>query len=169
MSPMASGRRRHRARPPEIGPAPGETGRGVRLFVPDLAPLHQRLSKLAYPLIRVSAGLMLVPYGWSKLADPPTMTNIVELLHRLKLEPAVPLGWFLGTVELFGGAMLAIGLFTRPVALIIAIEMAVITIEVFLPTGRGYQLTLLWFLVALAIAFRGGGRYSADYLIGREF
>lgn len=141
----------------------------MRLFVPALAPLHQRLGKLAYPLIRICAGLMLVPYGWSKLADPPTMTNIVELLHRLKLEPAVPLGWFLGLVELFGGAMLALGLFTRPVALAVAIEMAVITIDVFAPTGRGYQLTLLWGLVALAIAFRGGGRYSADHLLGREF
>jgi putative oxidoreductase len=166
---MARVRRRRRlGSPVVVGPAVAAAPRRMRLVVPALAPLHQQLGKFAYPLIRVSAGLMLVPYGWSKLFDPPTMANIVELLHRLKLEPAVPLGWFLGLIELFGGALLALGLFTRPAALVIAIEMAVITFDVFVPTGRGYQLTLLWTIVALAIVLRGGGRYSVDYLLGRE-
>jgi putative oxidoreductase len=167
---MARVRRRRRLGAPVeiIAPASGTT-RHMRLIVPALAPLHQKLGKFAYPMIRVAAGLMLVPYGWSKLFDPPTMTNIVELLHRLKLEPAAPLGWLLGLIELLGGLMLAAGFFTRPVALVIAIEMAVITLDVFVPTGRGYQLTLLWCIVAVAIVFRGGGRYSADQLMGREF
>jgi len=77
-------------------------------------------------------------------------------------------------VMFFGGIMLAIGLFTRPVALAIAIEMMVISFDVFWPNGffagaRGYEHTLLWGLVALAIAARGGDRLSVDRLIGREF
>jgi putative oxidoreductase len=70
--------------------------------------------------------------------------------------------------------MLAIGLFTRPVALAIAIEMLVISFDVYWPNGffagtRGYEHTLLWGLIALAIAARGGGKQSVDALIGKEF
>ena len=79
-----------------------------------------------------------------------------------------------GSLELFGGIMLAVGLFTRPVALAIAVEMMVISLDVYWPNGyfagtRGYEHTLLWALIALAIAARGGGKQSADRLIGKEF
>jgi len=36
-------------------------------------------------------------------------------------------------------------------------------------TVRGYEYALLWWLLCLAIFFRGGGRYAFDRLIGKEF
>ncbi|WP_409190401.1 DoxX family protein [Bradyrhizobium sp. RDM4] len=36
-------------------------------------------------------------------------------------------------------------------------------------TVRGYEFALLWCLLCIAIVFRGGGRYSVDRLIGKEF
>ena len=36
-------------------------------------------------------------------------------------------------------------------------------------TGRGVEFALLWCLLCIAIFFRGGGKYSLDRLIGREF
>ena len=36
-------------------------------------------------------------------------------------------------------------------------------------TSKGYEYALLWWLLFLAIFFRGGGRYSVDRLIGKEF
>jgi putative oxidoreductase len=36
-------------------------------------------------------------------------------------------------------------------------------------TARGIEYALLWWLLCTAIFFRGGGRYSVDRLIGREF
>jgi len=81
----------------------------------------------------------------------------------------VPLAWFVTLLEFGGGLLLAAGLLTRPVALMIAVEMLVIAVTVDIPRGRGYQLTLLWSAIALAISWRGGGRFSLDRWLGREF
>jgi putative oxidoreductase len=154
--------------------ADGKRGNRPRLFFPQLETFYQSISGLAYPFIRFVTGAMLVPHGWRKFVDSGTQKSVVELFHKLGLEPAGILYWLVGSLELFGGIMLAIGLFTRPVALAIAIEMLVISFDVYGPNGffagaRGYEHTLLWGLVALAIAARGGGRQSADRLIGKEF
>ena len=65
------------------------------------------------------------------------------------------------------------GLFTRFFALAITIEMGVIFLTQYLPNGfswlnRGYEFVLLWGLIALAIALKGGGPLSLDRKIGRE-
>lgn len=145
-----------------------------RLFFPRLEPVYQRLSGLAYPLIRVAAGAILVPHGWRKLSDPTALKSLVEMLHKVGLEPAGALAWSVGSLEFFGGLLLMVGLLTRPVALLIAAEMAVITFKVLWPNGffvgaRGYEHNLLWGLLACAIACRGGGRWSIDRLLGKEF
>jgi putative oxidoreductase len=149
-------------------------GTEPRLFFPKLQPVYQIISGCSYPFIRFVTGAMLVPHGWRQLTDAVAMKSFVELFHRLDFEPATLLAKSVGSLNLFGGVLLAIGLFTRPVALAIAIEMMVIVVKVFGPNGffagsRGYEHTLLWGLVALAIAARGGGRLSVDRLIGREF
>jgi putative oxidoreductase len=36
-------------------------------------------------------------------------------------------------------------------------------------TNRGYEFALMWALLCVAIFFRGGGRYSVDHYIGKEF
>jgi putative oxidoreductase len=61
------------------------------------------------------------------------------------------------------------------VAAAIAIEFAVITFFWHFPNGYGWtnarggwEYPLLWGLMFLAIAFRGGGAYSVDQLVGRE-
>ena len=69
--------------------------------------------------------------------------------------------------------LLALGLFTRVAALFIIGEMAFIAFHVQIKYGyfwtqRGNEFPLLLFFLALAIFFRGGGRYSLDALIGKE-
>jgi putative oxidoreductase len=152
----------------------GKRSNRPRLVFPRLETFYQSISGLAYPFIRFVTGAMLVPHGWRKFVDGGTQRAVIELFHKLGLEPAGILFWLIASLELFGGVMLAIGLFTRPVAFAIAIEMLVISFDVYWPNGffagaRGYEHTLLWGLVALAIAARGGGKQSADRLIGKEF
>jgi putative oxidoreductase len=154
--------------------ADARRGAQPRLFFPGLEPFYQSISGFAYPFIRFVTGAMLVPHGWRKFVDAGTQKSVIELFHKLGIEPAVSAFWFIASLELFGGLCLAIGLFTRPIALAIAVEMLVISFDVYGPNGffagaRGYEHTLLWGLVALAIAARGGGRQSADRLIGKEF
>jgi putative oxidoreductase len=141
-----------------------------RLLIPQLRPFYDRVEPLAWALIRVTAGLMILPHGWPKLMAGigPTAANA---LMKRGIAPAEPLAVVLITLETLGGLCVALGLFTRFWAAAITIEMAVIVYH-HLPkfgwTERGYEYPLMWGLVMFAIALRGGGPYSLDRAIGRE-
>jgi putative oxidoreductase len=139
-----------------------------RLIIPALAPVYRALGGCGNLLLRILCGALLLPPGWHKLTGP-LFDRDLQLFHQLGFEPAVPLMWFITALELGGGVLLIVGLLTRPVALMIAVEMLVIAVAVDIPSGRGYSLTLLWAAVAFAIALRGGGKLSLDRWIGREF
>jgi len=139
-----------------------------RLIIPALAPLYRALGGCGDLLLRILCGALLLPPGWHKLTGP-LFDRDVELFHQLGFEPAVPLMWFITALELVGGLFLILGLLTRPIALMVAVEMLVIAIAVDIPNGRGYSFTLLWAAVAFAIFLRGGGRLSVDRWVGREF
>ncbi|WP_174278745.1 DoxX family protein [Sphingomonas bacterium] len=149
-----------------------------RLVIPALATFYAAAEPLGYLLLRVGLGAILLTHGAPKLlgtahgvmADPYAKT--AELV-RAKL--ALPLPFVFADLvtglETIGAACLTLGLFTRLVAPMIAVEMALICI-VFWPTwvwlDRGMEYAFLMGLVALYMALRGGGRYSVDRLIGRE-
>ncbi len=139
-----------------------------RLIIPALAPLYCALDGCGDLLLRILCGALLLPPGWHKLTGP-LFDRDVQLFHQLGFEPAVPLMWFITALEFVGGAFLIVGLLTRPIAIMVAVEMLVIAIAVDIPNGRGYPFTLLWAAVAVAISLRGGGRWSVDRWIGREF
>lgn len=144
----------------------------TKLLIPALGPLYEALEPYTWPLIRVTAGLMLVPHGYDKWVNR-TFEQIAAGFAKMGLEPAYALAVYIASLEFFGGLMLALGLFTRPVAVLVAGFMAVAVIQVHMPNGffwiaRGYEYPLFWGLVCIAIAIRGGGRYSLDAKIGRE-
>jgi putative oxidoreductase len=143
-----------------------------KLLIPALGPLYKALEPYTWLLIRVTAGLMLVPHGYNKLTER-TFDQIAAGFAKYGLEPAYALGVYITCLEFFGGLLLAIGLFTRPVAVLVAGFMAVAAFHVHMPNGffwiaKGYEYPLFWGLVCVAIAIRGGGRYSLDARIGRE-
>ncbi len=150
----------------------------VRLIVPALGPLYARLAGLSYPMIRFSAGLILVPHGAQKLfgwfGGGGLEATGQSLSANLGLEPGLLFAFLLGATEFFGGLFLAVGFLTRPSAVAITVVMAVAVFAVHLPKGffwfaGGYEYPLLWGLVALALALRGGGELSVDRALGREF
>ena len=141
-----------------------------KLLFPQLQSFYRCVEPLSWALIRVTAGLILIPHGWPKLMMGVTATAQMALVKR-GIAPAEPLAIVLITLETLGGLCVALGLFTRFWAAGITIEMMVIT-SVYWPkfgwTGPGYEYTLMWGLVMLAIALRGGGPYSLDRRIGSE-
>jgi putative oxidoreductase len=141
-----------------------------RLLIPGLSRFYDWAEPVSWLLIRLTVGLMIIPHGWPKLMMGVGATANMALVKR-GIYPAEPLAMALITLETLGGLCVALGLFTRFWAAAITIEMGVIVYH-HLPkfgwTDRGYEYPLMWGLVMLAVALRGGGPYSIDRLIGRE-
>ena len=114
-------------------------------------------------LLRIVAGFNFLTHGTQKLfafpVDEPQAT--AELFSRM---------WFAGIIETVGGLMMLLGLFTRPVAFIMAGEMAVAYFTSHFPAGfwpilsRG-ELAVLYCFVWLYICAAGPGPWSLDALI----
>ena len=142
-------------------------------LIPALGPVYDTLAPYAYPLVRATAGLMLIPHGWQKLVSG-SPAGLAQGLTKMGLEPAYALATYIGVLELVGGAMLAAGLLTRVIAAQVVGFMAVAAFVAhwgngFFWAARGYEYPLFWGLIALVILIRGGGFLSLDQKIGKEF
>jgi putative oxidoreductase len=146
-----------------------------KLLVPGLAGLYDTLHRWGYVLIRFGAGGILVYHGYGKLFGGVAERVATGLLGPMGFPQPLAWGYFLGVLEFFGAIALALGLFTRPIALMLAIEMAVITFGVHFPrgyafsaTGGGYEFPLLLLVLYIGIFCHGPGRYSLDRALGTE-
>ena len=141
-----------------------------KLLIPQLKPFYDWVEPFTWLMIRLTVGLMLIPHGWPKLMMGIDATANMALVKR-GISPAEPLAIALIAIETLGGLCVALGLFTRFWAAAAAVEMSVIVYH-HLPkfgwTSPGYEYPLMWGLLMLAIALRGGGPYSLDRRIGRE-
>jgi putative oxidoreductase len=147
-----------------------------RRVIPAVAPITQALSPFAEPMVRVTAGLLLMPHGAQKLFGLFGGYGLEAtgqfFATKLGLPPSLAL--VAGGIEFFGGLFLALGLLTRPVAALVVGLMSVAVLAVHLGNGffwtsGGFEYPLLWGTVALSFVIRGGGAFSLDALIGREF
>ena len=144
-------------------------------LIPGVGALERALSPFAEPLVRVAAGLMLLPHGAQKLFGwfGGYGVDATGQFFAAKLGLPASFALLAGLIEVFGGLALAVGFLTRVAAALVFGLMAVAVIWVHLPIGYfwmtgGLEYPLMWGLVALAFVFRGGGAYSLDALIGRE-
>jgi putative oxidoreductase len=115
-------------------------------------------------ILRIVAALLFFEHGTSKLFGWPSPASA----------PApFSLFWFAGAIELIGGALLALGVFTRPAALIMSGEMAFAYFMGHAPSSlfpilnRGDS-AILYCLVFLYLVFAGAGPWSVDALIERK-
>ncbi len=132
------------------------------------SPFGGRFGDLTLLALRVMAGLMYAQHGAQKLlgwfADPKGG-------GQLPAPGSLP--WIAGVLELVGGPLIALGLFTRPVAFLLAGQMAVAYFMAHAPQGfwpimnRG-ELGALYCFVFLFLAAVGGGAYSLDALLRRR-
>jgi putative oxidoreductase len=113
-------------------------------------------------VLRIMSGLLFMQHGTAKLLGIPQMAMFA------KLQP-YSLSWFAGVLELVGGALLVIGLFTRPVAFVLSGLMAFAYFIAhaprdFYPIVNAGELAALYCFVFLYIAAAGGGSWSVDAL-----
>ncbi len=136
--------------------------------------LEQRLPALGYALARVWFALLILPSGYEKVfADGASRIAAGNVL-KTGFYPPMFWAWVVALLEFVGMILLALGLGTRVIAFMMAIELGVIVVKIQMPNGyfwtsRGTEFALVLFLVCLAFVFGGGGRYSLDRKLGREF
>jgi putative oxidoreductase len=110
-------------------------------------------------VLRIITGLLFLEHGMQKLfAFPPPANPGPALISLLGVQ---------GMIELVGGLLLLLGLMTRPVAFILAGDMAVAYFmrhapRDFFPLLNGGQLAILFCFVFLYLWIAGGGPWSVD-------
>ena len=114
-------------------------------------------------VLRLVAGLLFVEHGSTKLLHFPQ----VDMFNDLQIMSLIGLA---GVLELGGGALLALGLFTRPVAFILSGEMAAAYFmahapKSFYPVLNGGEGAILFCFIFLYLAAAGGGEWSLDRML----
>ena len=150
----------------------------ARLLMPRLAGFYATMQAISYALLRIAFGLTMLTHGLPKvlgtshgsMANPLAgSTNLIANVLNLPFAP--PLAMFVAILETFGGIAIAVGLATRLVAPMMAVQMLAICVALG-PTypwiDRGIEYPIVLGFVALLISFYGGGPWSIDRRIGRE-
>ena len=111
-------------------------------------------------VLRIVAALLFLQHGLAKLLHFPH----VAMFDELQLFSLIGLA---GIIEIVGGILLLLGLFTRPVAFIMSGEMAFAYFMAHAPRGffpilNQGELAILYCFVFLYLAAAGGGPWSLD-------
>ena len=111
-------------------------------------------------LLRVITALLFMEHGLMKLAHFPAAQPGAP-------DPLPPLLLAAGWLEIIGGVLLTIGLFTRPVAFVVSGQMAVAYFMAhgskgFWPALNGGEAAILFCFVFLYLVFQGPGEWSVD-------
>ena len=119
-------------------------------------------SARALSVLRIVTAFLFLQHGTAKLFGSPH----VAMFDGLQLASLMGAA---GVLELVGGALLLIGLFTRPVAFVLSGFMAAAYFmahasqgHVFVPILNQGELAILFCFVFLYVAAAGGGAWSAD-------
>src|ERR1017187_8868208 len=91
----------------------------TRLIFPGLAGLYQGIAPYSYAIIRFCAGAILIYHGYGKLFGGNIAGVAEHVVTPLGLPMPMAWAYFLGGLEFFGGAALAVGFLTRPIALML--------------------------------------------------
>lgn len=142
-------------------------------LIPALGRHYEFTSDLAYLIVRVTAGLMLIPHGWMKVTTVGT-AGVTAMLTKYGVPAPAVFAYLIIALETVGAVMIAVGFLTRPIAAMLVIEFIVIIFVAHWARGYsasagGIEYPLMWGLILLAIALRGGGPWSVDRKLGREF
>lgn len=115
------------------------------------------LGPITYAILRIGGGLLFMQHGAQKLFGVFGGSR-VELVSQMGLA---------GVLEFAGGLMIAVGLLTRPVAIVLVALMIAAYFIAHAPQGgvpvvNGGELAILYALLFAAIAANGPGRWSFD-------
>jgi putative oxidoreductase len=144
-----------------------------------LTSLLQSLLPFADALLRVAVGLALVPHGLRNTFGffPNTgvralsIPDLAKQLDASGYRPGKFWALVISLTQLVGGPLLALGLFTRPVAAVVLVFLLVANVErwhvgKYFWNQLGLEYTLMWTIATFVVLVHGGGLYSLDHLFG---
>ncbi|MBV9557482.1 MAG: DoxX family protein [Pseudolabrys sp.] len=142
-----------------------------RLIFPGLSSFYNSMEPVAYTIARVVFGIIMVIHGWPKAM----VAGVDRVGAAFSNNYGLPT-WFAYLAvffEVFGGAALVVGLFTRFFSAAIAIELLIAMFAAhfakgFSVGGGGYEYVLFLGIVCFYFAIRGGGPYSVDAKLRKE-
>jgi putative oxidoreductase len=127
-----------------------------------------RRSPQALSVLRLVAAYLYFQHGTAKLLHVPH----IAMFDQLAL---LSVDGFAGMLELVGGLLLFLGLFTRVAAFILSGEMAIAYFSVhaqqgnfFMPALNGGEEAILYCFIFLMLATAGGGPWSMDAILARR-
>jgi putative oxidoreductase len=120
----------------------------------------------ALSVLRIVAGLLIIQHGMAKYFGFPAVPAFANL-------QAVSMPGVGGIIELVGGALLILGLFTQPVAFILSGEMAVAYFwshapRGFFPLVNAGTLAIMYCFTFLYLAAAGAGPWSVDAAMKKD-
>ncbi len=129
-------------------------------------PAAASLTSAAHTVLRAGAGILFLQHGLQKMFGllggfMGTPGATAPLMSQMGLA---------GVLEVVGGTLIILGLFTRPVALVLMLQMVAAYFIAHLPQGgwpiqNGGEPALLFLLVFAFLAANGAGALSLDRLI----
>lgn len=120
------------------------------------------LGPYTHAALRIGAGLLYLQHGLQKL-----LGLFGGMGPNGETAPLISQMGLAGVLETFGALLIVLGLLTRPVALLLALEMLVAYFQAHFPRGgfpleNGGELALLYMLVWVFLAGNGAGPFSLD-------
>jgi putative oxidoreductase len=135
-----------------------------------------RLAGIAPLVVRVIVGVIMVAHGLQKLTQMGPGNFGGQVLAGLGVPLPELMGYMVTFVELLGGILLIVGLFSRLTALLLTIDLVVAILLVKLNvgliapqgSGAGAELDLALIAGLLVVLLAGPGRLSVDHTLGLE-
>jgi putative oxidoreductase len=135
---------------------------------PTIAERWRSWTPYLLSVLRIIAAFLFIQFGTAKLYGFPA-----PIMPGGGTAPNGSLAWWAGTFETYGGSLLLIGLYTRPVAFLLSGEMAIAYFKGHAPQGfwpvlnQGHPAIMFCFLF-LYLSAAGAGPWSLDALRNRS-
>lgn len=122
----------------------------------------EHLKPLSLLILRIALGIAMINYGYAELAG-----NAAGQLQMPSLGYPTYLAYIIGVLEVFGGGLIILGLFTRGVGILFAIEMGYALARTHMAgtpilAASKYEIPLILGAASFLLATTGAGWISID-------